>query len=329
MFNSKKVFFAEVLLVIGVLCYAGGARAQTDPRIAPGIQISPARFDLKLKSGDEGTGKINIKNYSERNYDVEIGVEDFYVSDDSSESIFFTPDKRPELKVYDVINWIETEKNLTLAPGEGKDVPFKIKVPGETPTGGYYGAIFFKTTIRDDIANEETSKITVHQRIGLLLTMAIQGSGAIERSGDIVKFGPKSRVFFSSPATLIADIANKGNIHYKGEGKIEISRFGKKIGEIELKPQIIYPNKFRRYEEKWELSVWDYGQYQAKINFKSEDGKIVISKEMTFWSIPGKTTAYIAGFLILWIGFKWLKRKLKRRREKNNQLPVPPMPRHV
>ena len=177
--KTKKILLL-LLLVLGVVCFSW-AYAQKAPT---GLQVSPVRFDWDLNSGDERTGSINLKNYDDVKRQVTINVEDFYVTDETTKAEFFVPTAGHPLIAYDVINWIDVPKTIELAPQEGRDISFHVKVPQNTPTGGYYGAIFFNTKISND-ANDDKSRLEINQRIGALLVMAVKGSEPIQRSGEI------------------------------------------------------------------------------------------------------------------------------------------------
>lgn len=303
---------------MGVFCYWAVAKGQEqDPRIATGVQVSPIRFDWDMNDGDERTGFINLKNYSKEDYEVAVEIEDFYVTDDATEARFFVPNKDHPLYAYDVINWIDMPKNLTLSPGEGRDISFQVKVPEGTPTGGYYGAIFFKTSPKGADQNQGTdSRIIVHQRVGVLLVTAVKGDQPIIRSGKLQKFEPARKIFWSQPASIISEILNSGNLHYKAVGNIDIYKFGKKMESLPVDQRVIYPGKFRRYENNWIFSNWAYGYYKAKLDLISEDGQIKIAGETSFWVIPWKTTvAIIILLVIIYLIYRIFTKKFEIRKK--------------
>jgi len=313
---SKKIVISFVLLlVLGVVYFR---RVNAQEVTAPvGLQVSPVRFDWDLNSGDERTGTINLKNYDNSTRDVTIEVQDFYVADDTTEAKFFVPDSGHPLIAYDVINWIDVPKNVELAPGEGKDISFHVKVPQDSPTGGYYGAIFFNTKM--DSNSDSGSRIEINQRIGALLVMAVKGSEPIQRSGAINDFKTTKKIFWDQPAQLFADIYNSGNLHYKMLGTIEIYKFGSKVDNINLDPRVLYPGKVRKYEQDWDFSAWAYGYYTAKINLISEDGAIKLTAQTSFWVIPWKTTVAIFILLIIiWLVFKLFSSKFEIKRKNND-----------
>lgn len=315
---KRGVFFCLAFLFL----FAFKVQAQSDLGIPEGVQISPARFDLDLKSGQEYNGRINLKNYADEGYEVKIEVEDFYVSDDSTEARFFIPDSGHPLYAYDVINWIEIEDSVYLEAKEGKDIYFKIKVPKETPTGGYYGAIFFRTTEGNGDVPQDSSRVIVSQRVGTLLVMAVKGDEEIRRSGEVFKFQSTKNIFFSKPVQLETELRNSGNLHYKAFGKITIkSLFGNVVETIDFTPRVLYPDKIRSYLNDWEFSIWSFGPYTAYLEAASEDKAIVMNSETVFWVIPWKTVVTILIILILIILiFKIFTSKFEIRTRKKEQI---------
>ena len=133
------MFMVSVLMGTHVVFAQEGEQTQEEGMTRPtSVQVSPVRFDWEVKSGDEKTHRINLKNFSDKPYAVSVYIEDFYVSDDSTGTEFFVPDDQHPLKAYDMINWVSTsEKELVLAPNESRFMDFTVKVPQDAPSGGY------------------------------------------------------------------------------------------------------------------------------------------------------------------------------------------------
>lgn len=306
--NKKLKTLGLIMLALGALFFyaSGNVRAQSDAElgIPTGIQVSPSRFDWDVEDGQEKTGVINLKNFSDSFYKVKIEIEDFYVSDDSTEARFFVPDENHPLYAYDVINWIEADnQEIDLGPKEGKDIVFKVRVPEGTPTGGYYGVVFFNSKVQDvEVKNEEgtaSAQIGINQRVGTLLVMAVKGDQPIKRSGEIIEFTPEKKIFWQKPAQFKAVVKNSGNLHFKALGSFEIDKFGKRLVGEEIPGRILYPDRTREYQQKWDFSSWSYGYYKAKISLVSEDGEIRMDGETSFWVIPWKTTVSIIILLVI------------------------------
>ena len=114
--NTKRTLLSLVLfLALGGACFSLINEAQGEEK-ASGLQVSPVRFDWDMNAGEERTGVINLKNYDNSPRSVTIEVEDFYVTDETTQAKFFVPDSDHPLIAYDVINWIDAPEIIELAP---------------------------------------------------------------------------------------------------------------------------------------------------------------------------------------------------------------------
>lgn len=290
-----------------------------DPTRPTSVQVSPVRFDWNMEDGDEKSAQINLKNYSDKPYTVEVQIEDFYVKDDSSVAEFFVPDANHPLKAYDVINWVTTsEKKLVLAPDESRNITFTTKVPEGTPTGGYYGVVFFQyEESQENMTAEEkeaASKIKINTRSGVLLTLAVKGAEDLYENGVLDKFKTLKIFHWDKPVTFLTEISNGGNMHYRMGGKIEVERFGKNITTLKVDPRLYYPKKIRPLENIWNCGFFDIGYYTAKLTLASEDGNVNIFGKTSFIVIPWRLMAVVAGIIFfLWLIFKMGGRKERKK----------------
>ena len=326
--NYKKILYSVsgFLILLAVYC---GSVVQAESTPEAGVQVSPIRFDWQIESGEQKTDEIVVHNFSDISHVVEVQVENFFVSNDSQQANFFVPDENHPLKAYDVIDWIDAPENFTLEPGETRKLKFTIDVPKNQPTSGYYGSIFFKTNTDDAMAESEDNsgvKLNVNYRVGVLVTLAVQGTEEMKIDGGVEDFGVTKKIFWENPITIFAKLTSSGNIHYKVGGKMEIKKFGEKFAVVKVDDKIMYPNRTRTFSEQVMFGPWDYGVYTVTLNMESEDGSVVFEDgDVTFFVIPGKTTAIIIGiiFLIIVIGrifnnkFAIIKRgKIKKRKDK-------------
>jgi len=307
----RKVLFASFAIFGALLCLIGGvAQAEeeenevsgqsADDRAARGIpdggiQISPTKFIWTMDDGEIKTERINVKNYSDIEQRVTVEVEDFFVGADGMEPKFFVPGEDHPRKARDIINWITPPDDFTLAPNEAKWVDFTIAVPQDQPTNGYYGGILFKTGGGTD---EEGSRIGINYRVGSLVIMAVQGDEPMEISGKLHNFYPTKKIYWESPATVVAKVENTGNIHYPMYGQIEFKKFDKKFHIAELKPQLLYPDIPREYMEKMMYQWWDFGKYTADFSMHSENDIVELNAQTEFWVIPWKGLLVILGGII-------------------------------
>lgn len=320
----KQVFFVTLFMGVFYFLFCQGVFAQEagQPEELDGVQVSPTRFDWDLVPLNERTGRINLKNYTKEVMRVEIAIEDFFVSDDSTEAHFFVPNKEHPLYAYDVINWItpkSDEIGIIEIPADGnKDVLFTIKIPEKTPTGGYYGAIFFRTLPNVQENEEDGARIGISTRVGVLMVMAVKGDEPLSKKGEIKDFQGLRKVYFSPPAEFATDFFNSGNIHYKVSGSVKIKKFSKDLLELPIESRIVYPGKNRTFKNSWRFTNWSYGYYKAVVDISSEDDLVKDSREIAFWVIPWKTTvSIILLIIIIWIILRLFTQKFEIKRKGN------------
>lgn len=287
-----------LLLVAGV---KGASAQQADG----GFQVSPLRYDWQVNLNDQKTGTIFVKNNSSEAVNIEVDAQDFSVNQDlGNTSNFFVPNENHPLKAYDVINWINIDKApFRLEAGQSKEVTFSAKIPAATPTGGYYGVIFFSRKPVLEKSQTSAIQINTETRLGVLLTFAVKGNEAIVERGDLKLFEASKNVFIDNPITFNLQMKNTGNIPYKVFGSVDISKFGSKLTSLEISPNLLYPDRVRGINiVPLNLSIFDIGKYNASLHLTSEDGAVNINSATSFVVIPWKLAALaFLIFVALWV----------------------------
>lgn len=316
---GKIVGVVCAALVCAVGVYASAQETVTqNPGQPSAIQISPARFDWQVKSGETRSEKVNIKNYADTPWKVEVHVEDFYVSADSAHAEFFVPEEDHPLKAYDMINWVSTsEKELVLAPNESRNIDFTITVPADAPSGGYYGAIFFQST-EESAKDGDDAQIRINTRVGMLVTLAVQGDAELHTGAELKSFATLKNLSWGEPLTFVARVRNTGNIHFRMNGKITIDRLGKRYAEVEMPSHLYYPARDRVQQlPPWDPGKWTIGRFTAHVHLVAEDGSVVLDGDTTFTVISWRLIASVVGGLFtIWViymlGVGAAKRKMQR-----------------
>lgn len=316
--------YTTIGIMSAVLLCAWGAHAHaqetaTENHGQPSaIQVSPARFDWQVKNGETRTEKINIKNYADTPWKVDVHVEDFYVSADSAQAEFFVPEDDHPLKAYDMINWVSTsETSIVLAPNESRNIDFTIAVPAEAPSGGYYGAIFFQST-EESPKEGDNAQIRINTRVGVLVTLAVQGDTALHTGAELKSFSALTNFSWGSPITFVARVGNTGNIHFRMNGKVTIDRLGKRYAEVEMPSHLYYPARDRALQmSPWDPGKWTVGRFTAHMHLVAEDGSVALDGDTTFTVISWRLIASVTGglfavWVIYMLGVGAAKRKIQR-----------------
>ena len=307
----KKSAKLSALGLMFLLCFIFGIShveaQQIDPKIDNTFQISPLRYDWNVNLSDDKKGVIFVKNNDTEDCNIEVSTEDFSVDQNfENDTKFFVPNENHPLKAYDVINWIDVDKSpFILKAGESKEIDFSAHVPEGTPTGGYYGVIFFTKKPIEEKTVDAPAQVNVLTRLGVLLTFGVKGSQPISEKGSLKLFEPARKVFIDNPINFNAQIENSGNFPYKVAGSIDVYKFGKKLTTLEIAPKLLYPDRTRNMPiPAWNASFFELGKYEAKIHITSEDGSIILDGTTSFLIIPWKIVAIV--FLIMvvaWIIF--------------------------
>ena len=237
---------------MAMLFFCLSVRAQEKSDVV--LKVAPLFFDLQIDPGGEKTGKIYIENASDQELDIVAEASDFFI--DTTGNYIFSDNKsiaNPELKPYLMREWFKLDAdNLKLAPGEGKNVEYRVQVPGDAALGGHYGSIFFRTlcTLSQDehVIATDKSSLCVAGRVGVLFLVQVGGHAI--KSGEInhIKL-PK--ITFENEANLLVEIKNTGNTHFIPSGNIKVAGLiGQNRQEIEIGNKILLPKQQYNFQTK-------------------------------------------------------------------------------
>ena len=187
------------------------------------LTISPLKFEFDIEKSSSKTEKVKLTNNWKESITVYSSKEDFIAWDDSWTPKFI-PAKDQVSQEFTLSNWIEIEdKNLTIAPGETKEINFKINVPSNVEPGWHYAAIFFSPWVK------QWSQIAVVQRIWVLILVNVPWEVKIDWNLKSFNVWDKSGSWFTQkssfenfPIVFETLFENGWNIHLKPKWKIEL-----------------------------------------------------------------------------------------------------------
>lgn len=186
------------------------------------IAISPLKHEITIENGESGSKVIKVTNNQSTSITLYTSTEDFIAGDDSGSPTFVKPEDQayPELSL---ANWIEIEdKNITLSPGETREVSFNVNVPENGEPGGHYGAIFFSPGV------PSWAQVAVVQRIWVLILIDVPGEVIIDWKLNSFQIGQgeeafeEKQSFNSFPIKFETVFQNLWNIHIKPKWKVEL-----------------------------------------------------------------------------------------------------------
>lgn len=188
------------------------------------FSLSPLKYEMIVDPGSTQTQLMTIRNDSDEALTLYSQVEDFIAGDDSGFPQFIKPEdiENPELSL---ANWISlSNENITLAPGESKQVSFNVTAPATADPGGHYGVIFFGPEAQPG------AQLSVIQRLGILLLVTIPGEVVIGwefQALEVWNMEADNFVaqdsFQAFPIAFSSLFENTGNTHLKPQGKITLS----------------------------------------------------------------------------------------------------------
>ena len=127
------------------------------------LMIDKAKIKLEIIPKETFAGTINVRNFSEKNVGVKVYFQDFvYIAPFDGRKNFLTLGATE----YSCGKWIRFfPEEFTLAPFGKEEVAYSIEVP-EGIKGGYYGVLFFETSMGQLEGKEVHLKVV--QRLGCL-----------------------------------------------------------------------------------------------------------------------------------------------------------------
>lgn len=278
-------------------------------------QISPTSLEFETSpSNPYQTSEIYIFNPSlSENQKMEVAVKDLTVVDELGSYAFVND---PESR-FSISQWAEiTPKNFTLGPQEVQSLNLKTNPPKNVEPGGHYGIILTTATPEGFGKTPVTGGAIVQTIGGVGSVLMATVPGEMSWEGRLLELLPVS-LLNTGPVNFVLRFENQGTVHYSPHGKIEVFDFlGGKVGEVEVKPQRVFPLKIRRLEATWNRLLL-VGKYRAKatVYYGKTDEEKTATAEIYFWAFPYKATAALILTVAVLVVISKLRRKIGRRTE--------------
>lgn len=275
-------------------------------------QISPTSLEFETSpSNPYQTSEIYLFNPSlSEAQKMDITVKDLTVVDELGTYSFVND---PESR-FAISQWTEiTPKNVTLGPQEVQILNLKTTPPKDVEPGGHYGIILTTATPEgfEEIPAKGGAIVRTVGGVGAVLMATVPGE--ISWEGRLLEFLPVS-LLNTGPVNFVIRFENQGTVHYSPHGKIEVFDFlGGKVGEVEVKPQRVFPLKTRRLEATWNRLLL-VGKYRAKatIYYGKTNEEKTATAEIYFWAFPYKATAALILTIAVLVVISKLRRKIGR-----------------
>lgn len=242
--------------------------------VAHAVTVGPIKLEYLTDPGKTIKGKLFLQN-------EEGVVRSFYPSFEKFTEVngekSFTKEKS------DLSTWFQIEQKITLKPGEGKQIPFKINVPNNAPPGGHFTVIWWSTSP----PSESGEQVSIVTRAGILVYLTV--SGNVRESGSLSNFSGLNRFSSGAPFTFNYTVTNTGNTYLKPVGELVIKNiFGKKRAGMPANQYgtNILPQSSRDFNEQIQSDNFFFGIYRAELNIAYNASGQQTSQNFWFFVLP-------------------------------------------
>lgn len=233
------------------------------------FSVSPPSFEINATTDSTINNSIKVDNLSSFPLKIKATAQNFVAYGEGGQ-VNITEEE----STYAISRWINIEKSEQIVgPNNSAIYNFTIKIPKNAEAGSHYGAIVF-ATIPDK--NIEGAGAAVSQEIGSLILIKLPGN--VFEDARLLKFSSNKKVYQDPKITFNALLENRGNVHIKPYGFINITNiFGQKVKNFEVKGRNILPGSQRLFDE--EIKFNPIGFFNAEITLLySGGGKLIHGK---------------------------------------------------
>lgn len=266
-------------------------------------------------SGDPGKtvyGEIKIFNEQSEIKNFFSSFENFEPSGDSGAPRFVG-------RTDGLATWLETERFISLNPGETKTIPFSVVIPPNAEPGGYFAAIFWGSQAP---GAQGGSDVSIGGKIGILVLLRVTGD--VKEAGGVVSFHTKDkhRFFTSLPISFEYRVHNDGGDRIVPLGDIKIKntlRLTSDTLPANKNEGSVLPNSARKFDVVWgkqtrentenevgffgmarrQLGDIHIGWYTAELHVVLGSDNQVIEKTFNFFVIPWQLLTIVGAILIV------------------------------
>jgi len=299
--------YKSLLISISLLMVAGSASAQTGAT----IRVGPEVFYESLSRNEVWESKIQVGNPTGNALPVRLSLVRWDASDEEGGVVFSEAEAEEKEVVppaggatsigpigvnqridqresavsesdasFDATHWFAlSEQDMILAPGEVREIPFTVTVPGDAEPGGKYVALWIDPQLPEFYFNEQPVRVIPRVSVLFLLDIPIfgvdgEGGGeiaveefAVENRSPVLS-GVASRiaslfraplsafaadpavsvdVLDGSPGELLLRVQNTRSTHVRPEATLTIrNALGGEVATLAQGPTTVLPGKIRQ-----------------------------------------------------------------------------------
>lgn len=253
--------------------------------IAHAVTVGPVKLEYVTDPGKTIEGKLFLQNEESVTHSFYPSFEKFTEVNGQKS---FTKEKS------DLSTWFQVEQKITLKPGEGRQIPFKIAVPNNAPPGGHFTVIWWSTSP----PSESGEQVSIVTRAGILVYLTV--SGDVRESGTLSNFRGLNRFSNGAPFAFSYTLENTGNTYLKPSGELAIKNiFGKTRASLPANQYgtNILPQSSRDFNDQIQSDNFFFGIYRAELNLAYGTSKDLVS--YWFFVLPWDATVITIALLLV------------------------------
>lgn len=277
---------AVIAALVATPLFALPTHAQAaNANAADGLQISPALIEVNGEAGKSYTIQIRVTNVTASDLTFDSTVNDFSSKDESGTPSVNLDTTLPNAA--SIRSWVRVIDSFELKARESKNISATLSIPTNAEPGGHYGVIRFSGRA----PTIEGSGVGLAASAGSLVLVRV--AGAVDEDLDLLTFQTSqnntwSGFFKYGPVDFIMRFENKGNVHVKPIGQIEIRDiFGNKVETLTVNPDKgnVLPLSVRKFQSTLDRQ-WLFGRYTADLSVAYGTTGQAIVQSISFWVIP-------------------------------------------
>lgn len=262
-----------------------------------GLKLSPVRTDAVIEAGTSKAVQISVTNVTSTVASYQVVINDFTAGSDESgqPQILLDADKfAPSHSLKRLVGKIP---NITLQPGETKNVTVPISIPANYAAGGYYGAVRFAPHSEAGAADRN---VTLSASVGSLVLVTVPGN--VQQQVSVASLDARKAVGanqIDSPRVIFTDSKNiNGVVRFQNGGDVQEQPFGKLVlknwrGKVLATYEVnnttprgnVLPDSIRKFTVPLD-KVSGFGKYTMEGNFGYGDAGQLITARSSFYVIP-------------------------------------------
>ena len=311
--QKRTLLYLSILTVISI-SILNGLSAYGAESGGSGLSVSPTRTELSIDPGESEKLVISVRNITKGAIIAKPFVNDFEADNDTgAPKLYKDTNQRNKSSISSFVKGLA---DVTLNPGETKELTYTINIPTDASPGAYYGAFTYRAVPADQ-ATPTPGQVALTANVSSLVLIEVPGNitellhiPAIK----VYKNDKPSSVFLSAPNKIGITINNQGNSFAKPFGSVNVTdMFGKQVYSYEVNNATprgnVLPNSTRIFKDDLK-NVSKPGRYTVVANISYGSGGDILIQKSSFWYLPTwLVLTIVALLLIIAVLSRWLYMK--------------------